>query len=111
MRRIVLVGILASSLVATSAWASGVGAIPVAVAAALVEAVGGIFQCHPGHEKLDLMLDTIEIDGVASSPTQSVAGLYVASDGSGQVIAALADPTSDPPGIARSQALVVPELQ
>jgi hypothetical protein len=114
MRKIAILGFVSLMILTLQprrAFASGVGAIPVAIALAIYEGVANAFTCHPHREKLELVLDSVEVDGIASSPSQSGEGFFVGSNGDGQVIAALADPTSDAAGAARADALVVPELR
>lgn len=106
MRRITI-GLMLLACVSAQASGGAVALIPIAVAATLIGKVAEPFQCHPVHEKLELELAAIEVDG-----TQLVdvppGHFYVASQSSDQIIVATADPTSEPPGSPRPSAMVLP---
>jgi hypothetical protein len=108
MRKLLIVLVL---LTATAARASGgaVIMIPLALAAALIGAVTAPFKCHPQREKLDLEVVSIEIDGAAVASMAPSRPYYVSAYEPGKIVAALVDPSSDPPGAAREHALVLPE--
>jgi len=108
MRKLLIVLLL---LGATAARASGgaVIMIPLLLAAELIGAVAEPFRCHPQTEKVDLEVAAIEIDGAAVPTIEPSGPFYVAGYEPGKIVAALADPASDPPGKARAHALIIPE--
>lgn len=112
MRRHLLLTTLFLSLLGTTAARASGGAvvmIPIALAAQLIGWLDDHLGCHPRSERVQLGLESIEIDG-APVAIQPEGPFYVAAYEPGRIVAVLADPLSSSPGAARPQAMIVPVL-